>query len=451
MRSLCVNVGVSVDIDIRISIGIEINIGIDIDIDLIPMSLTDFCLIRRLLLVTTAFYPSNDVAKQKLEATLPTNLEQRVVPTMFDSRNNRTVRTNGYRASTRLPYKPELRQAFSPFVMYKTGKTPAQVDLRPYMTPVEDQSQIGSCVANAVVGAYEYLHKRETGQHIDVSRLFVYYNGRTLSEEPTIKDEGVCITHALEALMEYGVCLESIWPYDIKEVNTKPNRRAYAHAQRFKIKEAYYVEKDLHDMKSCLAQGFPFVFSCKTFESFQNTGPTGIISLPDPSDNVASSHGIHAMLAVGYDDAKQTFIVRNSWGKHFGDHGYCYMPYEYLTSETLMMPERIYTVRRTPHRHNFGPRPAPVPRPMPPASAPVIRPVFCFYAQNNNIPLVNTTGPSFSDTWIVQSVQQQQYEPEYVQEYWPHVPPISIRDVRPYRRSSALPGVNWKWIPADRY
>ena len=38
--------------------------------------------------------------------------------------------------------------------------------------------------------------------------------------------------------------------------------------------------------------------------------------------------GGHAILAVGYDDAKKALIVRNSWSAAWGDHGYFYMPYE---------------------------------------------------------------------------------------------------------------------------
>ena len=36
------------------------------------------------------------------------------------------------------------------------------------------------------------------------------------------------------------------------------------------------------------------------------------------------------MLAVGYSDRDQVFIVRNSWGEEWGDRGYCYIPYAYL-------------------------------------------------------------------------------------------------------------------------
>jgi C1A family cysteine protease len=45
--------------------------------------------------------------------------------------------------------------------------------------------------------------------------------------------------------------------------------------------------------------------------------------------------GGHAVLAVGYDDAKQRFTVQNSWGTSWGDKGFFYMPYEYLTNPNL--------------------------------------------------------------------------------------------------------------------
>jgi hypothetical protein len=49
------------------------------------------------------------------------------------------------------------------------------------------------------------------------------------------------------------------------------------------------------------------------------------------------------VLAVGYDDAKQLFTVQNSWGTAVGDHGYYYMPYNYLTSNQLS--DDFWTVR----------------------------------------------------------------------------------------------------------
>jgi len=35
----------------------------------------------------------------------------------------------------------------------------------------------------------------------------------------------------------------------------------------------------------------------------------------------------HAIVLVGYDDSKGVWIIRNSWGVGWRDHGYCEIPY----------------------------------------------------------------------------------------------------------------------------
>jgi len=62
--------------------------------------------------------------------------------------------------------------------------------------------------------------------------------------------------------------------------------------------------------------------------------------MPQPSEQVA---GGHAVLAVGYDDRSQWFLVRNSWGPDWGMHGYFTMPYQYLLEENLS--DDFWTVR----------------------------------------------------------------------------------------------------------
>lgn len=53
------------------------------------------------------------------------------------------------------------------------------VDLREWASPVEEQWQLGSCTAQAVVGAYELLTKMHyPDQFVDLSRLFLYYNAQ---------------------------------------------------------------------------------------------------------------------------------------------------------------------------------------------------------------------------------------------------------------------------------
>jgi len=61
-----------------------------------------------------------------------------------------------------------------------------------------------------------------------------------------------------------------------------------------------------------------------------------------PSDG-ESVLGGHAVLAVGYSDAPQRFLVRNSWGPAWGIHGYFTLPYAYATNPNLA--DDFWTIR----------------------------------------------------------------------------------------------------------
>jgi C1A family cysteine protease len=143
-----------------------------------------------------------------------------------------------------------------------------------------------------LLGAYEYLTKKSNGRNTDVSRLFIYYNARVKGDNSgTIVDSGCSMTDAIEALEEFGVCLESIWPYDISQVNTRPNNQAYDQAVNHKINEALQVNIDLDEMKSCLAQGFPFAFGLKLYSSFDKAAHTGVVPMPNAGDGNRQSDG----------------------------------------------------------------------------------------------------------------------------------------------------------------
>jgi hypothetical protein len=95
------------------------------------------------------------------------------------------------------------------------------------------------------------------------------------------------------------------------------------------IDDAERIDVDLYAMKHCLAEGYPFAFGLQLFDSFMREGNKGI---PMPNPEREESQGGHAMLCVGYSDKDRVFVVRNSWGAHWGDKGYCYIPYDYMTN-----------------------------------------------------------------------------------------------------------------------
>lgn len=206
------------------------------------------------------------------------------------------------------------------------------VDLRQWASPVESQGHLGSCTGQAVVGAYELLlNKQVPDKFIDLSRLFVYYNAR-LIENVVNEDVGAYMRDAVKAVQKYGVCSEKLWPYQIADYAITPSVTSYDDARHRCIKNYYRIHV-LEDMLDALNKEWPIVFSMRVYESFDelyNTSNT--TKMPSQGEEPI---GAHAMCFVGYDLNKQVLIARNSFGKYWGQDGYCYIPFDYVRTEVM--------------------------------------------------------------------------------------------------------------------
>lgn len=235
------------------------------------------------------------------------------------------ARTYGWR-----PDLPDHRDHL--FAPRRGGILPGFVDLRPGCTPVEDQGELGSCTGNAIAGALEFLYRKAVGKVFNFSRLFIYYEERRM--EGTIRqDAGAEIRDGVKAVAKVGAPAEYLCPYKIERFRMKPAKAAYKDALRHRISE-YRRVIGLRDLRAALADDFPVVFGFSVYESFESdaVAKTGIVPFPEKNERML---GGHAVLAVGYDDAKEHVIVRNSWGPDWGDKGYCYLPYRYITTANL--------------------------------------------------------------------------------------------------------------------
>ncbi len=250
------------------------------------------------------------------------------------------------RAVQRFGWVPDLPDARD--FMYSAPeavltKLPTKADLRPKMPKIYDQGELGSCTANAIGGAFEFEQIKEGLKDFMPSRLFIYYNERAM--EGTIDtDSGAMIRDGIKSVAKVGVCTETTWPYDIPRFTEKPPKTAYTEAKKHQALIYRRVLGNLHQMQGCLAQGYPFVFGFSVYESFMSpdVARTGKVPLPPRGEQLI---GGHAVLAVGYDDSIQSFIVRNSWGEGWGIKGHCTMPYGYLTNPQLARDFwAIYTV-----------------------------------------------------------------------------------------------------------
>ena len=197
-----------------------------------------------------------------------------------------------------------------------------------------DQGQLGSCTANAISGAHEFEQlQQDAAAAFMPSRLFIYYNERDI-EHTVSQDSGAMIRDGIKSVVKQGVCPEADWPYVLARFTQEPSKRCYQEALDHQVVSYRRLVQNLNQMKGCLASGYPFVFGFSVYESFESAAVarTGKVPMPKSGESML---GGHAVMAVGYNDANQCFIVRNSWGAKWGAKGYCFMPYAYLTDADL--------------------------------------------------------------------------------------------------------------------
>lgn len=214
------------------------------------------------------------------------------------------------------------------------GALPARVDLRSLCPPAFDQGGLDSCTSNAIAGAFAYtLAKQRSRSRFTPSRLFIYFNERKLDGKEKF-DAGARLRDGIKVVSKQGAPPEGEWPYDEERFADEPPKRVYERAARQRVVGYERLGQTLAQLKGCLAAGHPFLFGMAVYSSFghKRTGETGTLPFPRSSERLL---GGHAVLAVGYDDRKERFIVRNSWGTAWGVRGYFTAPYAFLTENDL--------------------------------------------------------------------------------------------------------------------
>lgn len=234
-------------------------------------------------------------------------------------------------------------------IFHERDQTPERVNLVEGCGAVLDQSKLGSCTANAISGAYEFDERKEGETSVFTpSRLFIYYNERDL-EGSIDTDSGASLRDGIKAIAKIGVCPENgavsagAWPYDITKFKETPPKSCYQIAQYHRAVEYRRVTQTASQLKRCLANGFPFVFGFVVYESFESDEmkESGVMSMPEQDEKVL---GGHAVMAIGYDDELDAFLVRNSWGDQWGQKGNFWMPYDYMLNPELASD--FWTVKR---------------------------------------------------------------------------------------------------------
>lgn len=204
------------------------------------------------------------------------------------------------------------------------------VDLREWDTIVESQDSLGSCSSNALTNAYELMVKMLYPEYfIHLSRLFIYYNTRS-EYGSIVEDNGMFLRDGLKSLSKLGVCSETLWPYELEKFDDRPTDECYEDAKKRKILK-YQKLESIYYITEVLNSNNPVVFGMEIYDGFMDLNER--ISTVNFPSRKEKSLGGHAMCMVGYDLDKRLFLAKNSFGSNWGDHGYCWIPFDYIKQE----------------------------------------------------------------------------------------------------------------------
>lgn len=200
-------------------------------------------------------------------------------------------------------------------------------------SPVADQAELGSCGSFAAVYNLVAAAVENDKEPVNLSQLFLYYAYRQKYGDVN-SDDGVMLRDLLKVLTSVGVCTEESWPYVLVNWNGKPPPEAYSEAAQHRI-TSYHAIYSADDMIQCLAAGYGFIGGIGCYEGFDSlyTEKTGVVTMPKQPEKLLGWHALY--FGGGYDLHKGMVKFQNSYGPEWGDSGFGWIPFEYLTNPRL--------------------------------------------------------------------------------------------------------------------
>ncbi len=189
-----------------------------------------------------------------------------------------------------------------------------------YVTPVRDQEKCGGCWAFAMTGGLESYVLRNAGRPgADLN----------LSEQVMISCSGVgsCNGGTLNAdyLQTTGLPKESAYPYTSSDGSCSAAAQGWQD-RTYTIGSWGTVPQKIQSLKAALVKYGPLPTAMMVYEDFMHYRG-GVYSY-----TTGKRLGGHAVLLVGYDDAEQCFIVKNSWNTRWGEAGFFRIAYSEMSS-----------------------------------------------------------------------------------------------------------------------
>jgi C1A family cysteine protease len=228
---------------------------------------------------------------------------------------------------------------------------PKKVDLSEFFPAVTDQGESNSCTAHACIALVEYFQRRALGETERLAPLFVYNTTRKLMGHRG--DSGADLRATLKAMVHFGAPPLRLSNSDLQGFDQDPEAHLFGMTNGYRSMMYWRLDareisgtESLASIRAFLAAGFPVVFG---FPVTSLAFEVADIPFRPESDPVV---GGQAVVAVGYDDGRRNvtrgaLLIRNSWGRSWGDQGYGWLPYDYVVEKlavdfwTVMRPDWV--------------------------------------------------------------------------------------------------------------
>lgn len=211
---------------------------------------------------------------------------------------------------------------------------PTTSGIRLTMPPVGNQGSEGSCVAFAVgyaAWSAEKYYRSGATAYSNSTNIFspeFLYNQIKFS---TDCNSGTAMQTALDFIKVNGICTYQTMPYSSSNgCSVLPTSAQSSEAAGHKLMSyAKMYTADKVAIKSMISQNHPVIITVIADNSFISAKPGFIWKSFSGSGSLA-----HSIVICGYDDAKNAYLVMNSWGTGWGDAGYSWIDYDFFTTRT---------------------------------------------------------------------------------------------------------------------
>ena len=211
---------------------------------------------------------------------------------------------------------------------------PRKVDWREYCEIGAGDGQVTTSV-EACLAMVQQMECRSTGRRVQLSRAFVDHTARRMTPHSA---SGLSLRTVLKAIARCGVPPEKYWPSVPSTLGREPDAFAFCFQKSFRALRYFRLDdraangsEILRRVQCFVAGGFAVVFG---FPVYPTTNADAEISFPTKTD---APLGGQAATAVGFDDKlrirsdKSAILIRNCLGLSWGNEGYGWLPYSYVT------------------------------------------------------------------------------------------------------------------------